>query len=126
MNHLNFKCSSNDSSCPCIKCIENEEVGSKSLSEVQVFHLTAKLLNIQVFTVKRDIGAATSESEGGYLKENFAKKKNGTRCAVCCLSYTQGKSDSPSGETRGETPFQLILTGLIFQIISSVCSSWCL
>lgn len=52
MNHLNFKCSSNDSSCPCIKCIKNEKVGGKCLSEVQVFHLTAKLLNIQVFTVK--------------------------------------------------------------------------
>lgn len=74
MNHLNFKWSSNDSSCPCIKCIKNEEVGGKSLNEVQVFHLTVKLLNIQVFTTKRDIVTATSESGGGFLKENFVKK----------------------------------------------------
>ena len=57
------------------KVYKNEEVGGKSLNAVQVFHLTVKLLNIQVFTMKRDIGVATSKSGGGFLKENFAKKK---------------------------------------------------
>lgn len=75
MNHLVLKCSSNDSSCPCIKCIKNEEAGGKSLNEVQVFHLTVKLLNIQVFTMKRASGTATSEYGGGFWKENFVKKK---------------------------------------------------
>lgn len=75
MNHLVLKCSTNDSSCPCIKCIKNEEAGGKLLNEVQVFHLMMKLLNIQVFTMKRGIGTATSESEGGFQKENLVKKK---------------------------------------------------
>lgn len=75
MDRLNFKCSSNDSSCPCIKHIKNEEVGGKSLSEIQVFNLTVKPLNIQVFALKRDIGVATSESGGRFLKESLAKKR---------------------------------------------------
>lgn len=45
------------------------------MNEVQVFHLMVKLLNIQVFTMKRGIGTATSESEGGFQKENLVKKK---------------------------------------------------
>jgi len=67
MNHLNFKRGSSGGSCPFIKCIENEEVGGKSLNEVQVFNLTVKLLNIQLFTMTRDIGVATSESGKWYL-----------------------------------------------------------
>lgn len=108
MNHLNFKCISNDSSCPCIKCIKNEEVGGKSLNEVQVFHLTVKLLNIHVFTMKGDTGMATSEREGGFLNENFAKKKNSIWCVACCLSYALGESDSPSGETSGEASLKQV------------------
>lgn len=54
------------------------------------------------------------------------RKKNGVWCVACCFSYTLGKSDSPSGETSGETSLRLILTGLIFQMVSAVCSPQCL
>lgn len=70
MNHSNLKCHSNDSPCPCIKCIKNEEIKYEFLNEVQVFHLTVKLLNIQVFTTKKGIGTA-NESGTNYLKKIF-------------------------------------------------------
>lgn len=94
MNHLVLKCSTNDSSCPCIKCIKNEEAGGKLLNEVQVFHLMVKLLNIQVFTMKRGIGTATSESEGKLSEGKFSEEKNGIWCAACNFSYTVGKPDN--------------------------------
>lgn len=57
------------------KVHKNEEVGTKSLNEIQVFHLIVKLLNIHIFTLKKDIGVSTSESECGFLKENLVKKE---------------------------------------------------
>lgn len=72
---LELQYSSNDSSYPCIKCIKNEEVGGKSLNEIQIFHLTIGLLNIQVLTLKRDICVAIPESGGRFLKESLVKKK---------------------------------------------------
>lgn len=55
------------------KVHKNEEVGGKSLNEIQVFNL--KQLNIHIFTLKRDIGVSTSESGCGFSKESLVKKK---------------------------------------------------